>query len=132
MKYTAYLKQEMKNPFYRAFENWSSKFPERMCICFFVWLVVCLFGCLIVCFCRQFSDVPNATLLTYGVKGAVMGWVGGCGSATTSLIASSDKSIDRSHFKVLTRAVPLFFIIMRGEFSLRSVKKTGAEIFSDG
>ena len=39
-----------------------------------------------------------------------------------------DVCIDRSHFKVFTRVVPLFSIVMCGEFSRRSVKKTGAEV----
>ena len=39
--------------------------------------------------------------------------------------------IDRSHVKVFTQVVPLFSIVMRGEFSRISVKKTGAEVFSD-
>ena len=38
-------------------------------------------------------------------------------------------SIDRSHFKVFTRVFS--YSVMRGEFSRRSVKKTGAEVFSD-
>ena len=32
---------------------------------------------------------------------------------------------DRSHVKVITRVVPIFSIVMRGEFSRRCVKKTG-------
>ena len=36
-----------------------------------------------------------------------------------------------SHVKVFTRVVPMFSIVMRREFSLRSVKRTGAEVFSD-
>ena len=40
-------------------------------------------------------------------------------------------SIDRSHIKAVTREVPLFSIAMGGDFSRRSVKKTGAEVFSD-
>ena len=35
--------------------------------------------------------------------------------------------IDRSQFKVFTQVVPLFCIVMPGEFSRRSVKKTGAQ-----
>ena len=38
--------------------------------------------------------------------------------------------IDRSHFKVFTRVVPIFSVVMPGEFSRRSVKKTGDEVFS--
>ena len=40
-------------------------------------------------------------------------------------------TIDCSHFKVFTRVVTLFSIVMCGEFSRRSVKKTVAEVFSD-
>ena len=35
--------------------------------------------------------------------------------------------IDRSHFKVFTRVVPLFSVVIHGGFSRRSVKKTEAE-----
>ena len=34
-------------------------------------------------------------------------------------------TVDRSHVKVITRVVPIFSIVMRGEFSRRRVKKTG-------
>ena len=45
---------------------------------------------------------------------------------------SYDVFINLSHFKVFTRVVPVFSIVMHGEFSRRSVKKkTGAEVFSD-
>ena len=41
-----------------------------------------------------------------------------------------DVPVDRSHFKVFTRVVPLVSIVVRGEFTQPSVKKTGAEVRS--
>ena len=53
-------------------------------------------------------------------------------SLSVAAAGDNETYIDRSHFKVFTPVVSLFSIVMRGEFSRRSVKKkTGAEVFSE-
>ena len=71
--------------------------------------------------------VDYGTLLRVDLGGLIAMSRGNC----TLMQLYVDGAIDCSHFKVFTRVVPFFSIVMRGEFSRRSVKKTGAEVFSD-